>query len=64
MVLAEFFPQLSVFTKHVQSWGHLTQSNNVPAIREPVQDVIQHMEREITKCKSIVDLLEIRVEDF
>lgn len=36
MVLAEFFPQLPVFTEHVQSWGHLTQSNNVPAIREPV----------------------------
>lgn len=56
VVLAQFLPQLPVFTEHVQRGGHLAQSHDVPPIREAVQDVAQHVQREVHQCEPCVHL--------
>lgn len=57
VVLTQFLPQPPVFTEHVQGWCHLAQGDNVPAIWETVQDVVQHVQGQVTECEARVHLL-------
>lgn len=57
VVLAELLPQLPVLAERGQCRGHLTQGDDVPAIRKPVQDVAEHVHGEVAECQATVHLL-------
>ena len=57
VVLAELLPQLPVLAERGQCRGHLTQGDEVPPIREPVQDVAEHVHGEVAECQATVHLL-------
>lgn len=57
VVLAQLLPQMPVLAEHGQCWGHLTQGDDVPPIREPVQDVAEHVHRKVTERQATVHLL-------
>ena len=57
VVLAELLPQLPVLAERGQCRGHLTQGDDVPPIREPVQDVAEHVHRKVAERQATVHLL-------
>ena len=57
VVLAELLPQPPVLAKRGQRRGHLTQSDDVPPIREPVQDVAEHVHGKVAERQAAVHLL-------
>ena len=57
VVLAELLPQLPVLAERGQCRGHLTQGDDVPPIREPVQDIAEHVHRKVAERQATVHLL-------
>lgn len=58
VVQAQLPPQLPVFAERGQRWGHLAQSDDVPPVRESVQDVAQHVQRKVAEREAAVHVLE------
>lgn len=62
VVLTQLLPEPPVLAERAQCGAHLAQRHDVPAVGEPVQDVVQHVQGQVTEREAVV-LLREREQD-
>lgn len=58
VILTQRLPQPPVLAERAQHGAHLAQGHDVPAIGEPVQDVVEHVQGQVTEREALVHLRE------